>query len=374
MQSRRLIIPLVAVLLLSGVVFWLYFQDSPSEMDGDSIKYEILAEGLDVPWSLAISRDDGVFFTERNGNVKMLVDGEAHTIYTLDVSSRDGAESGLLGIALNPGFPQDPRVYIYYTYLDAEGTPWNRVSWLTYSNASLINETVLVDHIPAGNFHDRGRIKFGPDGKLYVATGEKGDGKIAQDINSLGGKILRYNPDGSIPVDNPFRDSPVYSYGHRNPQGLAWHPETGELYSTEHGPSGESLRFAHDEINLIKPGNNYGWPEVIGNSDNPNYTDPVFHTGDDTWAPSGATFLDDPDSVWHGSLFIANLRGTSIRVISFSPPDYTRVETNIPLFEDFGRIRTVVQGPNGYLYFCTSNRDGRGRPRERDDVIVRFSP
>ena len=142
----------------------------------------------------------------------------------------------------------------------------------------------MLDRIPAANIHDGGRIKFGPDGKLYLTTGETGQGSLAQDKLSLAGKILRLNPDGSIPDDNPFEGSPVYSFGHRNPEGLAWNPFNGLLYETEHGPSGESLQFAHDEINVIMPGGNYGWPNVMGYGDNPDYINPLYQTGGETWA------------------------------------------------------------------------------------------
>jgi glucose/arabinose dehydrogenase len=373
MDLRRLIISLIIIVVILGISVWWFSQRSQPEMD-DSLQYEIMVEGLNVPWALDITKDGRIFFTERGGKIKLLIDGDVHTLKTIDVKSQENIESGLLGLVLSPRFTEDHRIYVYYTYFDSAGSPWNRVSWLNYSDMMLDNETVIIDKIPAGDIHDGGRIKFGPDGKLYITTGETGEGQLAQDLDSLAGKILRYNPLGSIPVDNPFEGSPVYSYGNRNPQGLAWHPETEMLYSTEHGPSGENFWFGHDEINLIKPGRNYGWPEVIGYSDNPNYTDPLYHTGEDTWAPSGATFLHKPGTPWHGRLFVANLRGTSIRMISFSPPNYTTIEVYTPLFEEFGRIRTVVQGPDGYLYFCTSNRDGRGNPSERDDMIIRFNP
>ena len=373
MENKKIVAFFAIVLIIAGGAYWYYSRNTNVPENG-SLQYEILAEGLDVPWSMDVSQDGGIFFTERGGKVRLLEKGEVNTLYSMEVKAQENVESGLLGLTLHPDFPEDPRVLIYYTYTKQDGTPWNRISWFNYSGMELHNEEVFLDNIPAGDIHDGGRVKFGPDGKLYVATGETGEGELAQDLNSLAGKILRYNIDGTVPEDNPFEGSPIYSYGHRNPQGLAWHPETGELYVTEHGPSGENFWFAHDEINLIKPGSNYGWPQVIGNSENPDYTDPIFHTGEETWAPSGATFLDDPDSSWHGRLFVANLRGTSIRMIYFSPPDHTEVSLNKPIFEDFGRIRTVVQGPDDQLYFCTSNRDGRGDPRDRDDVIVRILP
>jgi glucose/arabinose dehydrogenase len=273
---------------------------------------------------------------------------------------------------LDPHFPLNGHVYLYYTY-EEEDRRWNRISRFTEVGDKLTDETVILDNIPAGDFHNGGRIKFGPDGKLYATTGETFKGELAQDLDNLGGKILRMNSGGSIPDDNPFPGSLIYSYGNRNPQGLAWHPETGVLYSTEHGPSGERAKFAHDEINLIETGNNYSWPHIVGASDDPQYINPLYNTGTTTWAPSGATFysgLRYPQ--WRNRLFIATLRGKHLRVVTLTT-DHTMVESTSALYEGtLGRIRDVVQGTDGYLYICTSNRDGRGDPNKDDDLILRI--
>lgn len=172
--------------------------------------------------------------------------------------------------------------------------------------------TVILDRIPGASIHDGGRIKFGPEGKLYITTGDAANPSLAQDLNSLAGKILRINSDGSIPEDNPFPGSPIYSYGHRNPQGLAWHPLTKELFSTEHGPSGAPPNCCHDEVNIIEPGKNYGWPIVFGMARDPRFVDPILESGLDTWAPSGAFFYSGnelPES-WKDNLFFTALRVT----------------------------------------------------------------
>jgi aldose sugar dehydrogenase len=371
-MSRKQYVLIFTILIVATVfLWWFYWRDDTPEIQ---LNYTIVANNLDVPWSLAIFAEDYIFFTERNGNVNLVTNDTVKIIHSINVKHTQNRESGLLGIALSPNFEDDQKIYLYYTYQEPDSSIWNRLTSFTFQNLTLIDETILLDRIPGGDLHNGGRIKFGPDGKLYVTTGEIRRGELSQDLESLAGKILRLHKDGTIPDDNPLTNSPIYSWGHRNPQGLAWHPMTTELYATEHGPSGEGLRFAHDEINLIEPGKNYGWPDVVGYSEIEDYEDPVFETGDQTWAPSGATFLDDPDSIWHSRLFIANLRGTSIRVLEFAPPDFRQVTVNEPIFQDLGRIRTVVQGPDGYLYFCTSNRDGRGSPRMNDDIIAKFKP
>ena len=302
----------------------------------------------------------------------MIRDGGAYTLLTLDVAARPGQEGGLLGIELDPHFLENARVYLYYTYEEG-GRRWNRISRFTETGDELTDEAVLLDRIPAGDFHNGGRIKFGPDGMLYATTGETFRGEMAQSLDNLGGKILRMNPDGTVPGDNPFPGSLIYSYGNRNPQGLAWHPESGDLYSTEHGPSGENLRFAHDEINIIEPGSNYGWPYVVGDGDDPMYVNPIYHTGTTTWAPSGAAFHDGSRYPrWSNRLLIATLRGKHLRIVTLNP-DGTGVESTTALYGGtLGRIRDVAQGPDGYIYLCTSNRDGRGDPSEEDDLIVRI--
>ncbi len=368
-MRRRTIIGAAAIVVLGLVLLRGYYSAPRGPSDG----LEIVASGLEIPWSLAFSPDGTLYFTERPGRVNVIRGGEVHTLLTLDVAASAGREGGLLGIELDPQFTENRHVYVYYTYRDGGGQRWNRISRYTETGDALTDPTVILDHIPAGDFHNGGRIKFGPDGKLYATTGETFKGAPAQDLDSLGGKILRMNPDGTAPHDNPFPGSLVYSYGNRNPQGLAWHPETGALYSTEHGPSGENLRFAHDEINLIEPGNNYGWPHVVGDGDDPRYVDPLYHTGTATWAPSGAVFHDGSRyPQWRNKLLIATLRGKHLRIVTLTP-DHAAVESTDALYQDaLGRIRDVVQGPDGYIYLCTSNRDGRGDPGDEDDLIVRI--
>jgi quinoprotein glucose dehydrogenase len=244
-----------------------------------------------------------------------------------------------------------------------------------------IFDKVIIDYIPGGRLHDGGRIAFGPDGLLYITTGETFKSGLAQDLDSLGGKILRVNPEGSIPPDNPFPKSPIYSYGHRNPQGLAWHPETADLFESEHGPSGEFLLFANDEINVIVKGGNYGWPEAVGAPGLKSYIDPIV-VWKKTTPPSGVAFYSGK-LMTHlkNDLFVATLRSKAlIRIKVKKEKDRYQVTDIERWFSSdhgegkYGRLRDVVEGPEGALYFLTNNRDGRGKPLPGDDKIYRIVP
>jgi glucose/arabinose dehydrogenase len=233
-------------------------------------------------------------------------------------------------------------------------------------------DKVLIDHVAGANNHDGGRVKFGPDGKLYWAMGDAQESRLAQNPASLNGKLLRLNSDGSVPADNPFPNSYVYSYGHRNPQGLAWQPKTGRLYATEHGPSGFQ-GCCRDEVNFIEPGKNYGWPEVRGDETRESMVPPVIHAGtSETWAPAGAAFATG--GPWAGSLLFTGLRGQTLYRVQLDPNDPRKaVQLERHFYRRFGRLRDVVEGPDGNLYLLTSNRDGRGSPAPDDDRVIRFS-
>jgi len=336
-----------------------------------NIKVETVAENLDIPWAIAHAPDGRIFVTERTGTLRVIEDGilQNSPLLSLDVG---GAEGGLLGLALDPNFEQNRYLYLYYTYSEFLST-YNRVSRFTESENTVSDELVLIDKIPGSAIHDGGRIKFGPDGKLYITTGDAANPALAQDLDSLAGKILRINPDGTIPDDNPFENSPVYSYGHRNSQGLDWDPSTQILVATEHGPSGDR-GFARDEINIIVPGQNYGWPEITGDEEDPRFVSPLFHTGDVTWAPSGAAFYDgNKIPELKGKFLVANLRGTHLHVFDLDTTQ-GKVLSEQSLFSGtFGRLRDVYVN-DGYIYLLTSNQDGRGSPRENDDRILKVLP
>ncbi|MBI5583388.1 MAG: PQQ-dependent sugar dehydrogenase [Deltaproteobacteria bacterium] len=271
-------------------------------------------------------------------------------------------EGGLLGLALHPRFKENKWIYLYFTTRDEAGLK-NQVVRYVFENNRLSGKKIIVDRIPAATFHNGGRIQFGPDGLLYAGTGDAGDSQSAQDPQALAGKILRVREDGSLPPDNPF-GNPVFSYGHRNVQGLAWDDQR-RLWATEHGRSG--LFSGYDELNLIEKGKNYGWPVIQGDETRAGMVAPVIHSGPDvTWAPSGARH-------YRGSIFFAGLRGQTLYQARLDTAG--GVEKLVGYFKGtFGRLRTVVLGPDGLFYLLTSNTDGRGRLGKSDDRIVTVDP
>jgi glucose/arabinose dehydrogenase len=334
---------------------------------GDQVPYthEIVAERLNVPWALAFAPDGRLFFTERPGTVRVIQQGRLlpNPVIAFPAPFVSEGEGGLLGIAVDPDFTVNHYLYVYHTYREQENV-YNRVVRLRVEDNQASVDKVLLDRIPGGLIHNGGRLTIGPDRRLYITTGDAGVPERAQDLSSLAGKILRINLDGTIPADNPFRHSPVYSWGHRNPQGIAWSPE-GSMYSSEHGA------FAHDEINLIEPGANYGWPIIQGDEQAGGMRAPILHSGETTWAPSGMAFA--ANGPWKGQLLVAQLRGEQILKIAFQPANPRSVQAAEAFYRNqFGRIRDVVQGQDGYLYMLTNNRDGRGEPKPGDDKIIRL--
>lgn len=341
------------------------------EYPGLGVAVETVAGNLEVPWSIDWLPNGDALFTERGGNLRMIMDGEllGEPLLSLGVA---GIEGGLLGVAVDPGYDQNGHIYLYYTYGNILSTT-NKIVRYQLDGTALYGEEVLLDGIPGGPVHDGGRIAFGPDGKLYATTGDAGNPGLSPDRSSVAGKILRINPDGTIPDDNPWEGSPVYSTGHRNPQGMDW-DSGGNLVTTDHGPSGERGR-AHDEVNVVVAGADYGWPAVIGDESKAGSRNPILHTGTDTWAPSGAEFYDGGTiPQWEGMYFVATLRGAHLQMIGLDPGSGT-VTSQERLFEgEFGRLRDVETGPDGHLYLLTSNRDGRGSPAVTDDRILRIVP
>ena len=283
------------------------------------------------------------------------------------------AEEGLMGMTLDPAYEQNHYLYVALAY-QSGGTIRDKVMRFTDEGNRLSNPQTVIDDIPAAQFHAGCRLGFGPDGKLYITTGDATEKELAQSTELLNGKILRINSDGSIPGDNPYPKNPVWSYGHRNPQGIDWHPENGELYSSEHGPSGGDGPGGGDEVNRIVKGGNYGWPLVSHE-----------RTREGTIAPLAVyTPAEAPASllVYSGKalpqfkhdLFVGCLRGHGLLRLTLDPQNKDRVVSDEKLVEFYGRVRDVVEGPDGFIYFSTSNRDGRGSPQQNDDRILRIRP
>ena len=343
---------------------------------------EVVATGLTVPWALDFAPDGRIFVTERGGNLRVIENGQLRADPVGQVSVHAVGEGGLMGLALDPDFGDNQWLYVMYTYAEGQQTR-NRISRFTLTDDGFTDEVILVDAIPGARIHNGGRLIIGPEGTLYATTGDAGVPSLAQDMGSLAGKILRLNRDGSVPDDNPFDGSYIYSLGHRNPQGLAFQPGTDVLFSTEHGPTGDLGLCCRDELNRIVPGGNYGWPYVSGTdivdperAAELDLIDPIFSSGLDTWAPAGAAFYDQgPLSQWQGDLFFGGLRGRHLRRVELGGADDGEHQDDEVLYsEAYGRIRAVRMGPDGYLYFTTSNRDGRGTPAQNDDRVLRIGP
>lgn len=321
---------------------------------------EVIATHLEIPWDLAEASSGKILFTERTGKLKSLElsDGKISTLAEIPVATV--SESGLTGLALHPNYGENHQLYVYYTFRRG-GELLNRVVRYALNSETLADEKIIIDNLPGGQIHNGGRLRFGPDKKLYIQTGDAARQSIAQDRGSLGGKILRLNDDGSIPQDNPFSDSPIYTTGHRNPQGLDWHPLTEDLYSSEHGET------AHDEINKILPGQDYGWPQTRPNSQNP-----VASSNIETWAPSGLAFYGT--KIWglRNTMFVGSLRGQQL--LRFDIVDGKVVKEEKLLRGKYGRIRAVLVIGDGTMIISTSNRDGRAKPVPEDDRLIRLTP
>jgi glucose/arabinose dehydrogenase len=334
---------------------------------------EVVAEGLEVPWGLAFLPGGDVLVTERPGRVRLLRGGVLQPSPVALVQTASDGESGLLGIAAHPDFATNRQFYVYVT-TEAGGRTENRVERWTLSEdrASATFDRVVFGGIPSAVYHDGGRIRFGPDGMLYVGTGDARDPDLAQDPQSTAGKLLRLTPDGQVPSDNPFPGSPVFILGIRNTQGFDW-KDRDTLYLTDHGPSGDTLRRGHDEVTLARAGDNLGWPEIYSCETQEGMVTPSL-TFEDAAPPGGAAlYTGDSIPEWKGSLFVGTLGSRHLHRVIFDEQDARRVmKHQMYLRNTHGRLREVVMGPDGHLYVTTSNCDGRGDCGARKDLILRL--
>jgi glucose/arabinose dehydrogenase len=329
----------------------------------DPAALQTVVTGLEVPWDVAFVDADTLFVTEREGRVRLVDGGRLREAPVAEPDVDAGGEGGLLGIALHPDFPAERWAYLYAT--TAGGNQVSR--WRVADDLTFSDPEVLIDQIPAARNHDGGRIAFGPDRMLYVATGDARQPERAADPGSLAGKILRITPDGQAVDDNPT-GSAVWSSGHRNVQGLAW-DASGRMYASEHGPSGEFGLCCNDEVNRIRPAAFYGWPFATaegptGAGDVPaGSVAPAATSGSsEAWAPSGIAVLGD-------SLLVATLRGE--RLLRFPIAGDGALGAPEVVRDDLGRLRIAAVGPDGCLWVGTSNRDGRGDPADGDDRLLR---
>jgi glucose/arabinose dehydrogenase len=312
-----------------------------------------VARNLEVPWGIAFLPDGTALVTERDsGRVFQVGGGKVDQVGRVE-EAQPGGEAGLLGVAVSPSFAQDKRVFFYATVASD-----NRVLRTTLDNGRLGRLEPILTGIPEAGNHDGGRMIFGPDGMLYVSTGEAGQPDLAQDRDSLGGKILRITPDGDPAPGNPDSRSPVWTWGHRNVQGLAF-DDNGNLWASEFGQD------TFDELNLIEKGRNYGWPVVEGRGDEPGLQNPQITWSTDEASPSGLAYLD-------GRLWLGALRGERLWRVQVNG---RKASAEKGFFVGkYGRVRTVVAAPDGNLWVTTSNRDGRGDPADQDDRILLVRP
>jgi glucose/arabinose dehydrogenase len=357
--SGRIFVTVMLIATILGFALINWFQPPKQEAPPG----QTIVSNLQIPWSADFLPDGGIIFTERPGRVNVYDNqSKLHVIYTLNNTPSGPTVGGALGIALDPDFNNTRFVFLYHSYQSTNNKTFNRVSRFHLGQDNTVTGfTAILDPIPGSDFRNGGRIKFSPSGYLFISTGDILPSE-AQNLTSYAGKILRIFKNGSIPLDNPFPGSAIYSYGHRHPQGLTF-DKTGRVWAVEHGDT------AYDEINLIENGKNYGYPNYLGDNVTTGITKAALHSGDETWAPSGISY-------YNGSLYIAGLRGQSVYVVP-KLDDYPLQNLTISakLTSVYGRIRTIELGPNNQFYILTSNNDGYATVKSQDDDrIIRLNP
>lgn len=341
------------------------------------VKTEIVVDGLEVPWAIAFLPGGDLLVTERPGRIRLVKDymGEARLIEkpVADISTARSSEGGLLGIALHPDFSNNRLFYIYVT-VDKGNDPVNQVEqWQLSDDGNSANHIkIIFDNIKASRNHNGGRILFGPDNMLYIGTGDASDPDSSQDPDSPNGKLLRITPDGEIPADNPYPESPVFLSGIRNTQGWDWpdRNDAGKIWLSDHGPSGEQLRYGHDEVSIASAGDNLGWPEIYRCESREGMITPAI-----VWknaAPPGGAAIYTGSAIpeWKGNLLVTTLGSTHLQRIVVEKDEVISNETYF--LKNHGRLREIIMSPEGDLFITTSNCDGRGNCPASGDVIYRI--
>lgn len=336
-----------------------------------NVRFEEVVTGLEVPWGIAFLPNGDLLVTERSGRVRLVRNNKLipKPVATIDVTST--GEDGLLGIAVHPNFANNRFFYVYYT-ADRNGSQVNRVErWqLSENGLNAKSDRIIIDNIPVAQYHNGGRIRFGPDGMLYIGTGDARNPKLSQNVNSLAGKILRLTPDGQVPKDNPFPNNPAFIIGIRNTQGFDW-LNNSTLAVTDHGPSGELGRRGEDKVSVASAGDNLGWPTIENCGSQQGLVTPSI-VWREALPPGGATiYTGSTIPEWKGSLIIATLRSQHLQRIVFDPTSPGQIKLHeVYLQGKQGRLREAIASPNGELYITTSNCDGRGNcPPEKDKIL-----